>query len=571
MSAEINIDKRTVKKFLKNEDEPVCEGFLIPEYQRPYAWGDDQVITLFDDIWNFAVDEGGFKNKNATYFLGSVVLYKNEERKALEIIDGQQRLTSLCLLLRACYAKLEHEDDDQSKHLCHQIEEALWTQNIETGKVDKSYPRFSSDVISDEGNKIILEILSTGAAPDKAWDRYSRNYRKFQELIERNAKDHPLCLGHFIHAVLNQAIVLPITAADQDTALTIFSTLNNRGLPLSDADIFKAKLYSHQGKDPIACGGFIKSWQGLEERAERAGETMQSLFNYAMFVLRARNDDHKTTTPGVRKYFLDDKTKRIYTPGLLDLIGDILYLCEVVNKWIRHEDEAWTADGVILKQLDILKSYPNEFWKYPVIMFYVTHRKSDGFSAAFLAFLRRLTALLALRYIKSPTVNAIKGDVLKLDEAIKSSPVPPFPEPDINDPELVQKLIVPHPKMVRVLLKVLAYNKQDELLPVAWEVEHILPQKWDKGYFEASDEEVSRKVEHLGNKMPLEKLNNIKASNGFFSKKLEEYKSSKIAMVKEIMANQKWGLQEVEIRDVRVADDIINSFKSWIAEYAKGV
>lgn len=571
MSAEINIDKRTVKKFLKNEDEPVCEGFLIPEYQRPYAWGDDQVITLFDDIWNFAVDEGGFKNKNATYFLGSVVLYKNEERKALEIIDGQQRLTSLCLLLRACYAKLEHEDDDQSKHLCHQIEEALWTQNIETGKVDKSYPRFSSDVISDEGNKIILEILSTGAAPDKAWDRYSRNYRKFQELIERNAKDHPLCLGHFIHAVLNQAIVLPITAADQDTALTIFSTLNNRGLPLSDADIFKAKLYSHQGKDPIACGGFIKSWQGLEERAERAGETMQSLFNYAMFVLRARNDDHKTTTPGVRKYFLDDKTKRIYTPGLLDLIGDILYLCEVVNKWIRHEDEAWTADGVILKQLDILKSYPNEFWKYPVIMFYVTHRKSDGFSAAFLAFLRRLTALLALRYIKSPTVNAIKGDVLKLDEAIKSSPVPPFPEPDINDPELVQKLIVPHPKMVRVLLKILAYNKQDELLPVAWEVEHILPQKWDKGYFEASDEEVSRKVEHLGNKMPLEKLNNIKASNGFFSKKLEEYKSSKIAMVKEIMANQKWGLQEVEIRDVRVADDIINSFKSWIAEYAKGV
>ena len=571
MSAEINIDKRTVKKFLKNEDEPVFEGFLIPEYQRPYAWGDDQVITLFDDIWNFAVDEGGFKNKNATYFLGSVVLYKNEERKALEIIDGQQRLTSLCLLLRACYAKLEHEDDDQSKHLCHQIEEALWTQNIETGKVDKSYPRFSSDVISDEGNKIILEILSTGAAPDKAWDRYSRNYRKFQELIERNAKDHPLCLGHFIHAVLNQAIVLPITAADQDTALTIFSTLNNRGLPLSDADIFKAKLYSHQGKDPIACGGFIKSWQGLEERAERAGETMQSLFNYAMFVLRARNDDHKTTTPGVRKYFLDDKTKRIYTPGLLDLIGDILYLCEVVNKWIRHEDEAWTADGVILKQLDILKSYPNEFWKYPVIMFYVTHRKSDGFSAAFLAFLRRLTALLALRYIKSPTVNAIKGDVLKLDEAIKSSPVPPFPEPDINDPELVQKLIVPHPKMVRVLLKILAYNKQDELLPVAWEVEHILPQKWDKGYFEASDEEVSRKVEHLGNKMPLEKLNNIKASNGFFSKKLEEYKSSKIAMVKEIMANQKWGLQEVEIRDVRVADDIINSFKSWIAEYAKGV
>ena len=136
MSAEINIDKRTVKKFLKNEDEPVCEGFLIPEYQRPYAWGDDQITTLFDDIWDFAVDEGGFKNKNATYFLGSVVLYKNEDRKVLEIIDGQQRLTSLCLLLRACYAKLEKDKDidDQAKFLCEQIEEALWQKSIEDGQ-----------------------------------------------------------------------------------------------------------------------------------------------------------------------------------------------------------------------------------------------------------------------------------------------------------------------------------------------------------------------------------------------------------------------------------------------------
>ena len=308
MSAEINIDKRTVKKFLKNEDEPVCEGFLIPEYQRPYAWGDDQITTLFDDIGDFAVDEGGFKNKNATYFLGSVVLYKNEDRKVLEIIDGQQRLTSLCLLLRACYAKLEKDKDidDQAKFLCEQIEEALWQKSIEDGKIDKSVPRFSSDVISDGGNETIRHILSTGMAKEKSRDNYSKNYRKFQDMIDRWSKEHPTSLGNFVHAALNQAIVLPITATSQDTALTIFSTLNNRGLPLSDADIFKAKLYSHMGKDQAGCGEFIKTWQEMEERAERSDETMQSLFNYAMFVLRARNDDHKTTTPGVRKYFLDD-------------------------------------------------------------------------------------------------------------------------------------------------------------------------------------------------------------------------------------------------------------------------
>ena len=53
----------------------------------------------------------------------------------------------------------------------------------------------------------------------------------------------------FIYAVLNQAILLPITADSQDTALIIFNTLNARGLPLSDADIFKAKIYNHLDND----------------------------------------------------------------------------------------------------------------------------------------------------------------------------------------------------------------------------------------------------------------------------------------------------------------------------------
>ena len=55
----------------------------------------------------------------------------------------------------------------------------------------------------------------------------------------------------FIYALLNQAILLPICADSQDTALTIFSTLNNRGLPLSDADIFKAKIYNNLKDDEI--------------------------------------------------------------------------------------------------------------------------------------------------------------------------------------------------------------------------------------------------------------------------------------------------------------------------------
>ena len=62
----------------------------------------------------------------------------------------------------------------------------------------------------------------------------------------------------FIYALLNQAILLPITADTQDTALTIFSTLNDRGLPLSDADIFKAKIYNQL--EPEDKKAFIERW-----------------------------------------------------------------------------------------------------------------------------------------------------------------------------------------------------------------------------------------------------------------------------------------------------------------------
>ena len=87
----------------------------------------------------------------------------------------------------------------------------------------------------------------------------------------------------FIYSLLNQAILLPITADTQDTALTIFSTLNDRGLPLSDADIFKAKIYNHlEGKDKEI---FIERWKELDEQATAANESIQQLFwwQYGVF------------------------------------------------------------------------------------------------------------------------------------------------------------------------------------------------------------------------------------------------------------------------------------------------
>ena len=103
-AANINVNKQTVLQLLTSGQEV---PFVIPEYQRPYSWSDDEICTLFDDIWDFSIDRTQPNGANS-YFLGCVVSYnENGER---QIIDGQQRITSLFLLLRAVFTMLENEE-----------------------------------------------------------------------------------------------------------------------------------------------------------------------------------------------------------------------------------------------------------------------------------------------------------------------------------------------------------------------------------------------------------------------------------------------------------------------------
>ena len=99
---------------------------------------------------------------DSTYFLGSIVSYENEEGNQ-EIIDGQQRITSLFLLLRALYAKLTSmSDTPESSNFKSQIESALWEQNELTAVVDFNKTLITSRVMGDEGNEIFHNILKTG-------------------------------------------------------------------------------------------------------------------------------------------------------------------------------------------------------------------------------------------------------------------------------------------------------------------------------------------------------------------------------------------------------------------------
>ena len=433
-----------------------------------------------------------------------------------------------------------------------------------TSVADYTTVLIESKVMEVKYNQILENILKTGKTQLGSKDRYSVNYNLLVKLLDEYAISETLNFYKFINNVLNKTIVLPIKADTQETALTIFSTLNDRGLPLSDADIFKAKIYNKiDEKDKM---GFVDKWKNIALRAENVDESVQKLFYYYMFYLRAIDKDKNTTTPGLRKYFAENSFSRLYKDNLMKNLEDILEFWEVVN-CREQKDAKWTSDLEILSILDILSSYPNEFWKYPVIIYYLENKDTENFEEIFLSFLRKLFVNLFRVYVVSPTINSVKASILTLNSSILHDDKLSFEFKKVTEDELKNSLKHLHRNAVRMLLKLLAYNTdgQNELLPYSWEIEHILPVKWQTSYFNSNKDEVNELIETIGNKIPFEKKLNIVASNGYFAKKQEQYKKSNIQIAKAMSDKgiKDWKLEEIRERNIRIIDEVIDTFNSW--------
>ena len=237
--AELSVTRKNISKLFSEMQD---KKFIIPDYQRPYKWDEENCETLWNDITNFFAE----KKESEEYFLGTIVTCKGDDpRNEIEIIDGQQRITSLFLLLRAFYSKLENmPDDDNIIGLKSQIAPCLWNVDPISRKVkDTTKIHIESRVATKTDNDVFHAILRLGKPSDKNKDLYSSNYSFFYRKCEEYAKNNPIHWQPLCVTILEKCILLPIECENVDIALTIFTTLNDRGMPLSDSDIFKAQLY----------------------------------------------------------------------------------------------------------------------------------------------------------------------------------------------------------------------------------------------------------------------------------------------------------------------------------------
>lgn len=563
----MKIEQLNVKQFLETGRE---EPFLVPDYQRPYSWGEEEIVTLFNDLLLFTEGDVSKKNKNSndTYFLGTVISFKNENGEQ-EIIDGQQRITSLFLLLRAIYTKLKtfSKKTNLYDELLSEIEPILWKNVIKSEGAVKNV-LISSSVINDEGNNILKGILENGVTKEEANDRYSLNYTLFQRLFDGLVYENPGLMFEFVRYVLNRTLICPIITESQEGALNIFSTLNTRGMPLSESDIFKAKIYNFL--DDSQKNRFIERWKELTEKAEYVNEDIQQIFYYYMFYLRALDGDSATTTIGIRKYFSQNNFAKLFNKSLLKDLNSILDLWAVVVKKQSLENSKWSKNNQIIKMLDVLSSYPNEFWKYPVIIYYLVHKENPEFEKRFLKFLKKLTIELVANYLVKPTVLAVKAGILKLNVEITKKLSPPVTFQNLPLDSLKTKLRLPSKNLFKMTLKMMVYNFQEELLPDKWEIEQIYPSKSVEGFNNEALETVSKDyLDSIGNKIPFEKRSTIKASKDYFQKKRILYLRSQIPYVKEFATKHvtHWNVDDIKKRNEFITEEIMRLFISWSGDY----
>lgn len=315
----------------------------------------------------------------------------------------------------------------------------------------------------------------------------------------------------------------------QNTALRIFTTLNDRGMPLSDADIFKAQFYKFfksQGK--VEKEKFVARWKELERLCNqnfrpRTGTPMDDLFMRYMYYLLARSGTKSDTFKGLRPYYEKDNYAVLQSNKTFEDLVELANFWDDVNK---RNDERFSER--VLKRLYVLKYSPNNIWAYVVSLYFMGNRDENNLldDERFYIFLNKITAMLLMHAIVNPGVQSIRRPFFLEFANI------------LNDNELKFKQFIQNKNVVlekmrdikfsntkgitRAILAWWTFNDDAQELPpldTKLEIEHIYAVK--RHEFSPLADELH--LELLGNKALLEKRINIRAADYRFADKSKYY------------------------------------------------
>jgi hypothetical protein len=250
-------------------------AFSIPPYQRPYSWGTEQATTLFDDLLQAS---SGFTPQTKTqsvtpYFLGSIVVIKQDKQAEAEVIDGQQRLTTLALLLSALRVSFNDtkRQNTFSALLLEEGDPLVGTKDrCRLTLRERDHGFFEKNVLRHAALNHFAGLLA-GEPPD-AQQRLAENCQCLVERVGQLKEQQRESLAAFL---LQHTYLVVVSTPNLESAFRIFAVLNDRGLDLTVADILKADVI---GKIPESeHTAYVKKWEDAEE--ELGTERFADLFS----------------------------------------------------------------------------------------------------------------------------------------------------------------------------------------------------------------------------------------------------------------------------------------------------
>lgn len=517
----IEADKRILQKIFSEDF-----WFVVPEYQRPYVWQKDNIEELIEDLYY------AFENKeDSDYFLGSLVLKRteNKEFNEYEVLDGQQRLTTFFMMIAVLRDLLDEEDYKSTmKEMIYQKENKLKkipSRSRLTYCIRDNVGSFIKEfIISDDGTKKFDELKQKSD-----YDNISISNMANAILIINNLLKDKERLDDFVVFLLNRALFIYVSTDNTEDAFRMFTILNDRGIPLTSADILKSvNIGAISDKDDLK--KYSKIWEDIEGKYGN---------NFDRFLVFIRNILVKQKA---NANLLDEFETNIYEKEKLKKGKDTI---DLLSRYDEIYDEIIELDNKQLSNeyknlITIMKiGLQSEDWIPPLMYYY------DKFNLKRLDdFLKKLEYKFSGDLIaqESPTtrienMNKIMKEIEKTDE---------FNLNDLIENEDVFKIDkrayrnmvegdVYKRRFNKYLLLKLEYLMADNTVHLSGykniSVEHVLPQnpnvnsEWRKKF---SDEDREEWTHKLANLVLISKRKNSRLSNLDYADKKEKYLNDRV-------------------------------------------
>ena len=542
-------------------------AFTIPVYQRRYSWEREHAAQLLDDLSDAATND-----PSTPYFLGSIVLVKEDERPPAEVVDGQQRLTTLTILL-CCLRDLAQDDGRR-----HELDEKIRRRAAELSGI----PEHCRLTIGERDRKFFYDRIQTSngipemvsefpsAAPSSWTDSRKslfENSRHLHEQLAELSDEERTKLASFL---FQSCYLVVVTTDRRDSAYRIFSVLNDRGLDLSATDILKSDIVGDLPKD--ARIEYSDTWESIEDELGR--DRFRDLFAHIRMIrlrtkLRAKlQEDFKARIlnqlSGDR--FVDEHlvpSSEIYKQILDSTVSDShVDNPAVVNTYLRH-----------LNRLD------NFDW-IPPAMAYLRSRRHDMSPLQFFRDLERLAFFLFVtRAYENQRINRYAEVLGEIEDA---------ETPEDGEESRLQLTAAEQTEFRERLGRDVYYRGSRVMRPLLLKldsllvephggavydqrvitVEHVLPQtppegsQWGQWF---TDEEREEWTHKLANLVLLSRRRNTAASNRPFRQKIDSYLmrdgQTPFLLTQSIRDESEWTPQILERRQRELIDRLSRDWR----------